>query len=163
MSILQPQIVSLLNAQVAREQNSFQQYKAAGMWARRAGYHYAYKYLHGEAKDELHHRNRILAYLNDFGEQAILPSTPPPMMQYGSLSDCFAAMLDLEVDNTRALTEIIIAARDSGDELTVRFMHKYMKWQRQAYDELLEIRQLFVEFGSDAATLIDIDERIGKV
>ncbi len=160
MTILSKSIVSLINAEIVRENEAAQIYKAAALWCDANGYDGSRDYFSKQAPDEISHRDKFAQYLVDLDAQPIMPAVDSPTASYASLQAVFQAALDLETQVTQAIEGIYSAAHTTGDFVTCNFLQWFLDEQRQSLTELLNILRWFTAYGDDLAM---IDDKIGDL
>lgn len=153
MVILSDSMAGLLNAQVVREANASNAYKALAVWSGQAGYFGAAKWLNAASADETSHRDKVLQYLVDMDAPAITPATDEPQRVFAALADVFAFALQLERDITAYIQAIYKAAMIEGDYMTMEFLNWFVAEQRASLGELLDIMRIFQAYGADVAMI----------
>ena len=163
MQILSPEMVTLLNAEITREQTAHLHYRSGALWADDAGYFGVSHWCDRQALDELDHRNKLQKYLVKLGAKPVTPTGDAPAAAWADLPGFFEATMGLEQVVTRAIIEINAVAIATGDGLTQQRMKFYLAEQTLSIGEIADIQKLFARFGVQGASLALIDKRIGKL
>ena len=155
-------MVTLLNAEIGREQTTHLHYRSGALWADDAGYFGVSHWCDKQALDELDHRNKLQKYLVKLGAKPVTPTGDAPAAAWADLPGFFEATMGLEQVVTRAIIEINAVAIATGDGLTQQRMKWFLKEQDFSIGEIADIQKLFRVYGTQGATLKLIDKEIGK-
>lgn len=160
---VQDNILQLLNAQIKLEGQSSASYLAMAAWCDQNSFDNCAKFFYDQSNEEREHMLRLFHYVSDMGGVAQSPAIAAPQTDYSSLRELFESSLEQEINVSESINQIVGACRKSSDFATENFMQWFVK--EQVEEEFVVRRALdyFEMLGDDPASLLMIDERIGKI
>lgn len=120
-----------LNAQLTKEASASQTYLAYGSWASSAGYGGISNFLFRHANEERSHMMKFLEYILQRGGKVKIEAIPAPPSDPTNVQDCFNKVFESEVDNTKAVYELVKMSFEEGDWATWNFMQWFVKEQTE--------------------------------
>lgn len=111
----------LLNTQMTREAYQAQVYLSYASWAEVNGFPGIATFLYGHMQEEREHMFKILKYINDRGGASKIESIDAPPENPQDLADCFAKILQHEIDNSKEIDKIVNLAHEEKDWATFSF------------------------------------------
>jgi ferritin len=163
MPILSTEIITAINAEIAREQTASNTYRAMAMWAKGQGYFGTEHWAAEASNEEIQHRDKFQSYLVDLGATATTPTGDAVPVAWADLPGAFDAALALEKTVTAAIQGIYGQAMAEGDFLTAIFLHWFIAEQATGMAQIMDVQKLFRTFGMQGASLALVDEAIGKL
>ena len=152
MSIIKEDIIKLLNVQLNKELYSASLYFNMSSWCDKEGLKGCSKFLYGHFKEELEHFEKFRDFINKVGGQANISEMQAPQNDFKSVKDLFETILKHEEYVTSCINEIVEAAFDKKDYITLRFLDWFIQ-------EQLEEEELFNDILAKIKILGDLEGR----
>ena len=124
-------MMDMLNAQVKAEQHASSVYLAMASWCDQNGYTRGSKFLYDHALEERGHMLKIFKFINDNGGAAISPMIDAVNHDFTSLKNLFETALELEIEVTRKIHEMVLVCREKKDLNTEIFLNWFVKEQAE--------------------------------
>lgn len=160
--MLKKVITDKLQDQIKKEASSSQLYLAMAVWAEVNGFNGAAKFLYAHSDEEREHMLKLIKFVNERGEQALIPELKSPPKNFKSLSAVFKAILDHEIVVTESINSIITACLKENDHSTNNFMQWYISEQMEEE----QMAQLIIDklelIGSDKSSLYLFDRELAS-
>lgn len=141
---LSKKIQAALNAQMTKEAHASQIYLAYGAWADSEGFEGTSNFLFRHAHEERSHMMKVLEYILKRGGEVNVTAIPAPPANPKNLQDCFNKVFSHEVENTKAIYNIVKISFDEQDWATWNFMQWFVREQTEeetmAHDLLDKIK-----------------------
>lgn len=151
-------LIELIALQAGREANAHSTYLSFAFWAANQGYPGAAGYFKKQAYEELEHRDKILAFLNDYADVASpIPGVEAPPAQVTALRETFSLALELELRVTDAIRELTQVACEEGSQEVVAFLNWFNLEQIASVSELRGYVRAFERAGDNEAAVRMID------
>lgn len=159
--MLDPKLESALNQHINRELAAWYSYLA--MSAYFDGLHLSgfASFMDAQAREEQTHAHRLFRYVLDRGGNVELPVIASPSQNYGSVREAFAAALENERSNTRAIYELYETAKDVNDYATVAALQWFLDEQVEEEKTMDEILGLVEFAGDDKSALLTLNREVG--
>lgn len=141
-----------LNAQLTKEASASQLYLSYGSWADSEGYGGIANFLFRHANEERSHMMKILEYILQRGGRVRIEAIPAPPVDPLNVQDCFDKVFESEVDNTKAIYELVKMSFDEGDWATWNFMQWFVKEQTEEETLAMELLDKIKIAGGAAAS-----------
>lgn len=142
MARIDESMVEGLNAQIGRELLASQQYLAMAIWLEGQSLESLAKFYHAQALEERGHAMKIIHYLTDVGQVALVPAVPEPKAAYESLREVVERSLAYEKDVTDAIHALVDAASAAKDHATFHFLQWFVDEQVEeeaSFSRLLDV------------------------
>ena len=159
---LHPEIIALLNEQVAKEAHASSIYLAMASWCEVNGYTRSAEFFYEHAVEERDHMMKIFRFLNENGARAYAPEVGKVAQDFKSLLEVFQKTLDHEIEVTKSIFAIFKKAREEGDYASENFLQWFVEEQLEEERLVHSILDLF-EFTNEKDSPLAlklIDERI---
>ena len=144
---LQPNIISILNSQIANELQSSQIYRGMACYLDNIGWSNASKYFMKSADEELEHMRKVYNYLFDKNCKAVVPCCKDVQQEFADIRDVLTKSLEHEIVVTSNWENIAKLACDSNDKTTMFFSQWFINEQ---VEEESKIRELLYLLNLDA-------------
>ena len=160
MKLISDTLETALNINIKAEFDSAFIYKAMGSWCRYNGFNNVAKFFFKHAKEELHHGQWIINYLDDKNCWATIPDvTKPDVSGYKNIRTVFEIAFAHELAVTKRYNDLATMALKETDHDAYEFAQKFLVEQREEnalYDNYLDKLDLLGD-GPQAAYLFDHD------
>jgi len=156
-------ILELLNKQIKIEGESAQIYLSMHTWAADQGFEGAAKFLMASYHEEVSHMIKIINYVSDKNERAIITELEAPEKDFGSLKECFDTLLDHELFVAENIHALVKACRESECMPTEMFMHWYVIEQIEEEKIAYAIIDKIKLAGDNKAAILEADKYIGCI
>ncbi|TWT55936.1 ferritin [Allorhodopirellula solitaria] len=118
-----------LNTQMTREAYQAQVYLAYASWAEVNGFTGISEFLYKHMEEERMHMSKFLKFINDRGGHARIAAIEAPPADPKDLGDCLRQALQHEINNSKAIDEIVHLAHEEKDWATFSFGQWFVKEQ----------------------------------
>ncbi|MXV39093.1 ferritin [Flavobacteriaceae bacterium Ap0902] len=118
-----------LNIQLTKEAEAAQVFLAYGSWAETQGFPGIAEFFYGHEEEEREHMKKIMRYINGRGGESKFPSIPAAPANPENLKDCLNKALKHEIENSKAIDEIVNLAHEEKDWATFNFAQWFVKEQ----------------------------------
>ena len=129
--MLSKNIKEALNAQIEKEAYASQLYLAMAVWADANGMEGISQWFYAQSEEERMHMLKIIKYVNERGEHAVVPKVDQPPHDFKSIKAIFDASLEHEQMVTKSINDIVALCLDEKDFST----NNWIQW---FVDEQLE-------------------------
>lgn len=141
-SRLQPNIISILNSQIANELQSSQVYRGMACYLDNCGWTNASKYFMKSSDEELDHMRKVYNYLFDKNCKAIVPCCKDVQQEFTDIRDVLTKSLEHEIVITSNWENIAKLACDSNDKTTMFFSQWFVNEQIEDESKFRELLYL---------------------
>lgn len=124
-------IAAALNDQMTKEAHASQIYLSYGAWADSKGFGGISNFLFRHAQEERNHMMKILEYILKRGATVRVTAIPAPPSDPKDMNDCFRKVFEHEVDNTKAIYQVVKICLAEEDWATWNFMQWFVKEQTE--------------------------------
>ncbi|MCW3093018.1 MAG: dolichol kinase [Ferruginibacter sp.] len=128
---LSDKMASALNDQMTKEAHASQIYLSYAAWADSQGYGGIANFLFRHAHEERNHMMKILEYILKRGAVVRVTAIPAPPADPLNINDCFEKVFNHEVDNTKAIYQVVKLSLTEEDWATWNFMQWFVKEQTE--------------------------------
>lgn len=157
---IHPEVMDLLNKQIAMEMHASASYLAMASWCDQRELLHAKSLFYAQAEEEREHAMKIFTFVNDNGGSAISPSVENVNNDFESLRSIFEISLEQEIHVTESIFSIFKKARKEDDFVTEVFMQWFISEQAEEEDKFRSILDIFDLM--EGMPLKMIDERLPK-
>ena len=162
---LSDKIMSALNSQMTKEAHAAQIYLSYGSWADSQGYEGVANFLFRHAQEERNHMMKVLEYILERGGKVKVEAIPAPDADPVSIHNCFEKVFTQEVDNTKAIYDLVKLSFDEQDWATWNFMQWFVKEQTEEETLALNLLDKIKIAGGEKASndaLYNLDRDLGN-
>ncbi|MEP7108992.1 MAG: ferritin [Ferruginibacter sp.] len=124
-------LASALNDHMTKEAHASQIYLSYAAWADSQGLGGTANFLFRHANEERNHMMKILEYILKRGATVKVTAIPAPPPDPENISDCFEKVFNHEVDNTKAIYNLVKMSLTEEDWATWNFMQWFVKEQTE--------------------------------
>lgn len=118
-----------LNQQMTREAHQAQIYLSYASWAEVNGYGGISDFLYKHSVEERQHMFKFLKYINNRGGHARIEAIDGPTSDPKDLEDCLQGAMDHELENSKAIYDLVNLAHEEKDWPTFNFLQWFVKEQ----------------------------------
>ena len=159
-SVLNDEIVDIINKQVKMEAQSSAAYLAMAAWCDKEGYDNCAEFFFKQSDEERKHQLKFFHYLVDMECEAISPAVDQSQHEFDKLRSVFETALEMEIAVTDAIHDIVRLCRKEGDLATEEFLRWFVTEQIEEEYVARRCLELFDVLGEDKIALGMIEERI---
>ena len=159
-SVLNDEIVDIINKQVKMEAQSSAAYLAMAAWCDKEGYDNCAEFFFKQSDEERKHQLKFFHYLVDMECEAISPAVDQSQHEFDKLRSVFETALEMEIAVTDAIHDIVRLCRKEGDLATEEFLRWFVTEQIEEEYIARRCLELFDVLGEDKIALGMIEERI---
>jgi ferritin len=158
--MISDKVLKLLNEQIRIEGESAQIYLSMHCYAADYGLEGTAKWLLEQYHEEVKHMLKLVAYIDDQGERAVISQLDNPTQEFGDVHKLFQAVYDHEMFVSGKIDDIVLAAIADKDRQTATFMDWYVLEQieEQGVQERIKDKLKWVK---DDTSIILFDQFIG--
>lgn len=122
--MLNKKVEKVLVEQIEKEGYSSNLYLAMASWAESNGLEGTSKWLYAQADEERMHMLKFVAYVNERGGHAIVPTFKQPPVDYKNVREVFEMVYEHEQFVTASINNIVAVCLDEKDFTT----HNWIQW-----------------------------------
>lgn len=122
-------LTAALNAQMTKEAQASQIYLSYATWASGQGYGGIANFLFKHSKEERNHMMKILEYILKRCGDAQIRAIPAPPENPATIHSCFEKVFEHEVENTKAIYNLVKLSFDEEDWSTWNFLQWFVNEQ----------------------------------
>lgn len=151
-----------LNDQMTREAYQAQVYLAYASWAEVNGFPGISAFLYKHMDEERQHMFKFIKFINDRGGKARIEAIDAPPADPKNIEDCLQKTLQHEIDNSKAIDDIVNLAQEEKDWATFNFAQWFVKEQieeESLVKELIDKFQLASQKHDDS-NLYELDKDV---
>lgn len=132
-------IAQILNEQIEKEGYSSNLYLAMATWAEANGYNGISKWLYAQSEEERVHMFKVIEYIGERDEHAVIPEFKKPPIDYKNIPDLFEDVLKHEQYITGSINDIVEKAIEEKDYTT----HSWVQWfVNEQIEEEASVREI---------------------
>jgi len=146
--LLKQSVVDALNGQVAEEFFASAQYIAISLYFGTESLPELAAYFLAQAMEEHGHAMKLLHYITDAGDKAIMPGVKAPKTEFKTAAEAVQLALDHELRVTGQINNLVDLSIKENDHLTRQFLQWFVT------EQLEEV--------SSASTLLNVVKRAGE-
>ncbi|MEM7173697.1 MAG: ferritin [Bacteroidota bacterium] len=162
-SVLHPDIESLLQAQIQKENKSSNVYLSMATWCDVNSYEGSASFLYKQAEEERAHMLKIMRYLIEKEAKVHVPGVEQINTGYPSLYKIFEKVLYKEKEITQSIHHIVTHSLQHQDYATFDFLQWFVHEQREEEYQANSIMGYFEVIPQDGVGLHIIDQKIGEL
>lgn len=140
---IHPDVMDLLNNQIAMEMSASASYLAMASWCDQRELLNSKSFFYKQAEEEREHAMKIFAFINDNGGSAISPNVNNINNDFESLRAIFETGLEQEIAVTQSIFKIFKTARKEDDFITEVFLQWFITEQAEEEDSFRSIIDVF--------------------
>ncbi|MBW2962245.1 ferritin [Mesonia aestuariivivens] len=159
-------IEKILNHQVKKEATASQIYLSLGAWADSEGYAGMADFLFRHAQEERNHMIKVMDYIMERGGRVKITGIDDPVKDPENLQECLELVFTHEVDNTKAIYDIVNLSQEEKDWATWNFAQWFVKEQIEEEALVLDLLDKLKVAGGTKATpesLLYLDAQFNKM
>lgn len=161
--MLNKELESMLNKQIALEGYSSFVYLSMASWCEMKGFEGSTKFLYNHFEEEKAHMLKFFDYINDRGGHALAPEIKGLKHDFSSLKHIFEEILKHEQHVTAAINKLVEKALELKDFTTFSFLQWFVEEQREEENLVNTILDKFRILGPDEKNLYFIDKELGEL
>jgi len=150
---LSEKLTSALNEQVTKEAHASQIYLSYAAWADSKGYSGISSFLFRHAAEERNHMMKFFKYILTRGAKVNVESIPSPPTDPSSINNCFEKVFEHEVNNTKAIYQLVKLSHNEEDWATWNFMQWFVKEQTEEENLAMSLLDKVKIAGGENATI----------
>lgn len=155
---IHPDVMDLLNKQVAMEMKASASYLAMASWCDQRTLLNSKSFFYKQAEEEREHAMKIFEFINDNGGASVSPNITDVNNDFESLRSIYETGLEQEIAVTESIFKIFKTARKEGDLISEVFLQWFITEQAEEEDTMRSIIDLFDLM--EGMPLKMIDERL---
>ncbi len=159
-SVLQDEVVDIINKQIKMEAQSSAAYLAMAAWCDKAGYDNCAEHFFKQSDQEREHQMKFFHYLVDMECDAVSPSVGDSQHEFDKLRSVFEKQLEMEIAVTDSIHDMVRVVRKVGDIATEEFLRWFVTEQIEEEYVARRCLELFDVLGEDKVGLGMVEERI---
>ena len=154
-------ITKMINGQIKAEFESAYLYQDIANYYYEKGLHGFASWFQVQAKEEVEHAEKFIAYLHQEGKNVVLGDIKKLGKDYASLEEPLQIQIDHEALVTSLIHAIYAAARKEDDFRTESFLVWFVDEQAEEEEHSRNLLQEF-KFAEKADALIDVDRALAE-
>jgi ferritin len=155
--MLTQKVESILVAQIEKEAHSSNLYLAMASWAENSGFEGTAKWLYIQSEEEHIHMLKFIAYINERGGKAIIPSLKQPPIDYVDIRDLFEQVYKHEKFISKSINEIVEVCLEDKDYSTNNWVQWFVNEQIEEEKSVKVILDKLNLIGMHSLYLFDKD------
>jgi ferritin len=155
---IHPEVMDVLNEQIALEMRASASYLAMASWCDQRGLLNSKSFFYKQAEEERGHAMKIFEFVNDAGGASLSPSVPEVNNEFEGLKEIYEKSLDQEIKVTQSIYKCFKKARSVDDFASEVFLQWFVSEQLEEEDAVRSILDVFDLM--DDMPLKMIDERL---
>jgi ferritin len=152
---IHPDVMDLLNEQVALEMFASASYLAMASWCDQRELLNSKIFFYKQAEEEREHAMKIFEFVNDNGGASLSPNVNNVNNEFESLRDVYEKSLDQEITVTESIYKVFKKSRAVSDFSTEIFLQWFVTEQAEEEDKFRGILDLFDLMGDMPLKMID--------
>ncbi len=158
--LLKKPVVDAINTQVGEELFASNQYKAIALHFDRETLPELSQYFHIQSQEEHSHAMKMLQYLNDLNEHAMVPAVAAPKNHFEAASECVELALNQEIKVTKQINSLVEIAMQENDHLTQEFLRWFVNEQIEEVSSMSDLLDVVKRAGED--NLLRVEEFLSR-
>lgn len=154
-----------LNTQMTTEAYQAQVYLSYASWAEVNSYTGIAGFLYKHMEEERNHMFKFLKYINNRGGKAKVEAIKAPPADPKNIEDCLQKALKHEIENSKAIDEIVNLAHKEKDWATFSFGQWFVKEQIEEetlINDLIDKYTLASKEKEDNTNLYELDKDVAR-
>ncbi|AUC16454.1 ferritin [Tenacibaculum sp. SZ-18] len=157
---IHPEVMDVLNEQIAMEMHASASYLAMASWCDQRELLNSKSFFYKQAEEEREHAMKIFEFVNDAGGAAMSPEVHNVNNEFESLRAIYERSLEKEINVTQSIYKCFKKARNVGDFASEVFLQWFVNEQVEEEDTMRSILDVFDLM--EGMPLKMIDERLPK-
>ena len=158
--IIHPEVMDLLNSQIALEMHASASYLAMASWCDQRELVNSKAFFYKQAEEEREHAMKIFEFVNDNGGAAVSPEVHNINNDFDDLRSVYETSLEQEINVTQSIFKVFKKARKEDDFVTEIFLQWFVTEQAEEEDKFRSLIDIFDLM--EGMPLKMIDERLPK-
>ena len=150
------------NEQITAEIFSAHQYLAMALYVDADGFRGSCNWLYKQYQEELDHANKMIKYLMDRGNKAVVPAIKAPETSYGKLVNVFEEVLKHEQYVTKKIHELYGIAMEEKDLSAQIFLNWFVSEQDEEEENAGNAVDMLTKAGDNMGAQMMIDQQLGS-
>ncbi|NOR55124.1 MAG: non-heme ferritin [Sulfurovum sp.] len=160
--MLKKKVLKKLNEQINLEHYSSNLYLAMSSWCQSKGLEGSATFLAAHSAEELQHMQKLFAYVNETGSQALVAEVAAPENTFKDLKDVFENIYEHEKFVTGKINELAALTMSENDYATFNFLQWYVAEQHEEEALFKGILDKIEIIGLDGRGLHMVDKEIAN-
>lgn len=161
--MLNEKIYKALSSQVQMEWQSSAAYLAMATWCDKEGMNGCADFFYAQSDEERVHMLKILHYISEMDEHAIVPAVTQPQSDFDSIQVLFKQVYEMERGVTNSIHGLLSLCQQEGDHATMNFLQWYVTEQREEEAMMRNILDRIRLIGEGGQSLYYIDKEVEKI
>jgi len=161
--MLADKVAKALQKQIADEGFASSSYLGMASWCEIQGLRGCAEFMYEQSAEERAHMLKIVKYLNQAGGHAEIPAIKEPVNAYKTVTEVFSAALKQEQGVTKSINAIVELSLEEKDFVSFNFLQWFVEEQLEEENLFRAILDIIKIAGSDARSLLMIDNEIAKI
>lgn len=158
--LLNKPVVNAINKQVGEELAASNQYLAIALHFDRETLPELSQFFRNQSQEEYNHAMKMLQYLNDAGEEALVPTVAGPKNHFETAIECVELALDQELVVTKQINHLVDVAIQESDHLTRQFLQWFVTEQLEEVSSMSDLLDVVKRAGED--NLLWVEEWLSR-
>ncbi|MFT6064395.1 MAG: ferritin [Paraglaciecola sp.] len=158
---IHPEVMDVLNEQIALEMHTSSSYLAMASWCDQRGFTNSKAFFYKQAEEERGHAMKIFEFVNDAGGASLSPAVAEVNNDFEGLREIYEKSLDQEIQVTQSIYKCFKKARSLDDFASEVFLQWFVSEQVEEEDAVRNIIDIFDLMGDMPLKMID--ERLPTV
>jgi ferritin len=152
---IHPEVMDVLNEQIALEMHASSSYLAMASWCDQRGLVNSKAFFYKQAQEEREHGMKIFEFINNAGGAALSPAVAEVNHDFEDLRETYEKSLDQEIKVTQSVYKCFKKARSVDDFASEVFLQWFVSEQLEEEDAVRSILDIFDLMGDMPAKMID--------
>jgi ferritin len=153
--LLKQSVVDALNGQVGEEFGAAAQYIAISLYFEEETLPELARYFYAQAMEEHEHAMKLLRYITEAGNKAIVPATPAVKNQFELAEEAVQLALDQEMKVTNQINNLVDLAIKENDHLTRQFLQWFVTEQLEEVSTMSALLSVVKRAGEANLLLVE--------
>ena len=153
--LLKQSVVDALNGQVIEEFGAAAQYIAISLYFADETLPELSKYFYAQAMEEHGHAMKLLRYITEAGNKAIVPATKEPKNHFETAEEAVQLALDQEMKVTSQINNLVDLAIKETDHLTRQFLQWFVTEQLEEVSSMSDLLRVIQRAGKTNLLLVE--------
>ncbi len=153
--LLKQTMVDAINGQVAEEFGAMTQYIAVSLYFQAETLPELAKYFYAQAMEEHGHAMKLLRYLSDAGNKAVVPGVKTPKNEFGSAAEAVQLALNQELKVTDQINNLVDLSIKENDHLSRQFLQWFVTEQLEEVSSMSDLLRVVKRAGETNLLLVE--------
>ncbi|HOW58443.1 MAG TPA: ferritin [Candidatus Omnitrophota bacterium] len=155
--MISEKMVKAINEQINKEIYSAYLYAGMAIYAGSVGLNGVMNWFQLQAKEELGHAAKFMAYVNEQGSRVMLKAIDAPDQKFTSVASLFDKTLEHEKEVTASINSLVFLAKKEADYATDGLLQWFVKEQVEEEASVADIIQKLEIGGKAGNSLLILD------